>query len=56
MDMLVFGREIEAHGEKWIVVMPLQGGCYVAVKKYTDLPAKTYVIQEGELAKKGGEK
>lgn len=51
MNMMNFGREITAQGEKWQSVQMLQNRYHLAVKVGEKLPAQCYVVQEDEKQK-----
>ena len=51
-ESLQFGKEINAHGEKWQSVKILQNRYHIAVRINDKLPVQCYVIQEDEAPKK----
>ncbi|MFA5340182.1 MAG: hypothetical protein WC332_00250 [Clostridia bacterium] len=52
IDMMQFGKEIEAYGDKWVIVKPLQNRCHLAIR-YTDkLPCQVYLIQTPDIPQK----
>lgn len=51
MNLMNFGREITAQGEKWQSVQILQNRYHLAVKVGEKLPAQCYVVQEDEKPK-----
>jgi hypothetical protein len=50
-DIINFGREITAHGEKWQSVQTLHAGYHLAIKADQPLPAQCFVIKEDEAVK-----
>lgn len=54
MNLMNFGREITAQGEKWQTVLVLQNNYHLAIKSCAKLPAQCYIVQEDEVPKKSG--
>ena len=52
-NLMNFGREITAQGEKWQSIQMLQNHYHLAVKIGEKLPAQCYVVKEDEIPKVG---
>ena len=51
-ESMQFGKEINAHGEKWQSVKILQNRYHIAVRINNKLPVQCFVVQEDEVPKK----
>ena len=51
MNLMNFGREITAQGEKWQSIQMLQNRYHLAVKIGDKLPTQCYVVREDEKPK-----
>jgi hypothetical protein len=45
LDSISFGKSIEAHGEKWLVVKVLESGWYLVVRPNDECPAQAFVVK-----------
>ena len=52
LDIMTFGREIEAHGEKWLELKALQNRCYLAIRPSDSMPCQVFLVQTPEEEKK----
>ena len=48
LDMLSFGREVECHGEEWLMLRPLQNRYSLAIRPGDDFPCQVFLIKEPE--------
>ena len=46
LEAFTFGREIEAHGRKWVSLKYFQNRFSLVVKKDDKLPCQVFLVQE----------
>jgi hypothetical protein len=51
-QLFTFGKELEAHGEKWEQVLDLLHGYRLAVKRDATLPCPVFVVQVVDVNKR----
>jgi len=48
MDMMLFRKEIEIDGVKWLSLKYLQDGYHLVIKPTDSLPCQVWLVKEGK--------